>query len=126
MPEQKTVMIIEDEEFLSSLLKSRLEKEGYKVVQAFDGEEALALMKSNSPSLILLDIIMPKLSGFGVLEAISMDPELNGKAPIVILSNLAQESDIEKAQRLGASEFFVKVRVSIDDLIKKVNGILTN
>jgi len=119
-------MIIEDEEFLSSLLKSRLEKEGYKVVQAFDGEEALALMKSNSPSLILLDIIMPKLSGFGVLEAISMDPELNGKAPIVILSNLAQESDIEKAQRLGASEFFVKVRVSIDDLIKKVNGILTN
>jgi CheY-like chemotaxis protein len=123
MPEPKMVMIIEDDEFLSSLIKTRLEKINYKVLQAFDGEEALELLKKNKPDLILLDIIMPKLSGFEVLEAISMDPEL-GKAPIVILSNLAQEGDIEKARRLGASEFFVKVRISVDDLVKKVNSIL--
>lgn len=116
-------MIIEDDRFLSSLIKARLEKDGFGIVQAFDGEEALELLKKEKPSLFVLDLIMPKVSGFEVLEAISLNPEAN-KTPVIILSNLAQDSDIEKARRLGATEYFVKIRVSIDDLVNKVESIL--
>lgn len=124
MPDKKLIMLIEDDKFLSSLVKARLEKEGYLVAQAFDGAEALEMLKQKRPDLIVMDLIMPRVSGFEVLESISLDPEIN-KIPVIILSNLAQDSDIEKARRLGAVEFFVKIRVSIDDLIKKVKTIIT-
>lgn len=120
MPDNgKKVMIIEDDHFLSSLLKARLEKESFVVLQAFDGEEALKLLKTEVPSLIILDLIMPKINGFEVLQSISISPEL-GKVPVVILSNLAQDSDIQKAHDLGAREYFIKVKVSIDDLIGRI------
>lgn len=117
------IMIIEDDRFLSSLIKARLEKEGLTIVQAFDGEEAISSLKKEHPALIILDLIMPRVTGFEVLEAISLSPELHG-TPIVILSNLAQDSDVQKAKSLGATEYFVKVRVSIDDVIQKVKTIL--
>ena len=120
---KKNIMIIEDDKFLSSLIEARLEKDSFGVSQAFDGDEAIKLLREGKPDLIVLDLIMPKVSGFEVLEAISLDPQLN-KIPVVILSNLAQDSDIEKAKSLGATEYFVKVRVSIDDLINKVRTIV--
>ena len=120
---ESKIMIIEDDRFLSSLIKARLEKDGFNVLQAFDGEEALRLLKQEKPNLIVLDLIMPRVTGFEVLEAISISPELN-KTPVVILSNLAQDSDVAKAKSLGAMEYFVKVRVSIDDVINKVKSIL--
>ncbi len=122
MPERR-ITLIEDDRFLSSLIKARLEKEGFIVTQAFDGEEAIKVLRQSKPSLIVLDLIMPKVTGFEVLETISLNPELTG-TPVVILSNLAQDSDVQKAKSLGATEYFVKVRVSIDDVIKKVNTIL--
>ncbi len=120
---KKSIMIIEDDRFLSSLINARLEKDGFSTVQAFDGDEAIKLLKQGKPDLIVLDLIMPRVSGFEVLEAISLDPQLN-KIPVVILSNLAQDSDNQKAKSLGATEYFVKVRVSIDDLINKVRIIV--
>jgi DNA-binding response OmpR family regulator len=117
--EPKKIMIIEDDHFLSSLMKARLEKEGFTVTQAFDGEEAMQLLKQDLPSLIVLDLIMPKVTGFEVLQMISITPQLD-KVPVVILSNLAQDSDIQKAQELGAKEYFVKVKVSIDDLVARI------
>lgn len=125
MPSGKSVMIIEDDRFLSSLIKARLEKDGFEVKQAFDGEEAIQALKQIKPGLVVLDLIMPRVTGFEVLETISLDPELH-KIPIVILSNLAQDSDVAKAKSLGATEYFVKVRVSIDDVIQKVKSILGN
>jgi DNA-binding response OmpR family regulator len=119
----KKIMIIEDDRFLSSLMKARLEKEGFAVIQAFDGEEAMEMLKQEIPSLIILDLIMPKVTGFEVLQMISITPQLE-KVPVVIVSNLAQDSDIEKAQQLGAKEYFVKVRVSIDDLIGKIKALV--
>ena len=119
----KKIMIVEDDRFLSSLMKARLEKEGFTVVQAFDGEEAMGMLKQEIPSLIILDLIMPKVTGFEVLQMISITPQLE-KVPVVIVSNLAQDSDIEKAQQLGAKEYFVKVRVSIDDLIGKIKTLV--
>jgi len=123
MAEAKKVMIIEDDRFLSSLIKARLEKDGFAIAQAFDGEEAIKLLKQVRPDVVVLDLIMPRVTGFEVLEAISINPELN-RVPVVILSNLAQDSDIQKAKGLGAIEYFVKVRVSIDDLVNKIKSIL--
>ena len=120
--EPKKVMIIEDDHFLSSLMKARLEKEGFIVTQSFDGEEAIQTLKKELPSLIILDLIMPKVTGFEVLKMISIKPQLD-KVPVVILSNLAQDSDIQKAQELGAKEYFVKVKISIDDLVGRVKTL---
>ena len=124
MAGEKRITLIEDDRFLSSLIKARLEKEGYIVTQGFDGEEAIKILRQSKPNLIVLDLIMPKVTGFEVLEAISISPDLTG-TPVVILSNLAQDSDVQKAKSLGATEYFVKVRVSIDDVIKKVKNILS-
>lgn len=118
------ILVIEDDQFLSSILKSRLEKEGFTVHQAFDGEEGLNVLKQLKPDLILLDLIMPKMSGFEVLEAISVDPELN-QIPIMIASNLGQESDIQKAKNLGAIDYYVKVRTSIDEIAQMVRNLIS-
>lgn len=118
-PPMKQILIAEDDRFLSSLLKAKLEKEGMAVLQAFDGEEVLMVLKKNKPNLILLDVIMPKVSGFEVLHSISLDPQVN-KIPVMMLTNLAQDSDMEKAKALGAKDYLVKVRNSIDQLVEKV------
>lgn len=123
MAEQKEILIIEDDKFLSSLLKARFTKETFGVRQAFDGEEALAMLKEKHPDLIVLDLIMPKVSGFEVLEAISIDPNLQG-IPVFIVSNLAQDTDVQRARQFGAKEYFVKVRISIDELVGKVREYL--
>lgn len=123
MPNGKKILIIEDDRFLSSILKSRLEKDGFVVEQAFDGDEGLRLLKKDNLALILLDLIMPKVSGFELLETISADPQLN-QIPVVILSNLGQESDIEKAKKLGAVDYYIKVRTSMDELVKIVRQFI--
>jgi len=120
---QKNILLVEDENFLSSLIKTRLEKEGMTVTQVFDGESAVNWLMENHPDLIILDLILPKLSGFEVLERVSYDPE-KAKIPVIILSNLAQESDIMKAKNLGAKEYFVKVRISTDEIIDRVKSLL--
>ena len=120
----KKVMVIEDDRFLSTLVKARLEREGFQIAQAFDGEEALDLLRRESPpALIILDLIMPKVTGFELLQTVSITPGL-ANIPVVILSNLAQDSDIEKAKQLGAKEYFVKVKVSIDDLVGKIKALV--
>jgi len=123
MPNQKSVLIVEDDRFLSSLIKARLHKDGIRGIQVFDGGEALESLKKEKPDIIILDLIMPKVPGFEVLESISLNPQLN-RIPVVVLSNLAQESDVRRAKELGAVDYFVKVRVSIDDLITKIEGLL--
>ena len=118
----KKILLIEDEPFLSSLLKNRLQREEFEVIIAKDGEEATKLLKSLLPDLILLDIILPKKSGFEVMEDIKSDPELSDKidVPVIIISNLSQPEDIQKSKQLGAIEYFVKAKTSIDDLVSKV------
>lgn len=121
--ETHKVLIIEDDHFLSSILKNRLEKEGFRVLQAFDGDEGLAMARKEKPDVVLLDLIMPKVSGFEVLEGIASDPELS-RIPVMIASNLGQDSDIEKAKSLGAHDYYVKVRTSIDELAQMVKNVL--
>ena len=118
------ILIVEDDRFLSSILKGRMEKNNFAVEQAFDGEEGLAKLREFRPDMVILDLIMPKVSGFEFLERISTDPEFN-QAPILIVSNLGQDSDIQKAKDLGAIDYYVKVRTSIDDLDRIIKNIIT-
>ena len=119
----KKILLVEDDPFLSSLLKNRLTKEGVEVTHAKDGEEALLSLKDNKPDLILLDLILPKKSGFEVMEGMRQDPQLQN-APIIIISNLGQPEDIQKGQELGAVEYFIKAKTSIEDLVNNILGFL--
>jgi len=123
MSDIKMILLIEDDQFLSLLLKGRLEKEGFTVAQAFDGEEGLASAKDKKPDLIVLDLIMPKLSGFEFLETISADPQLR-QIPVVVATNLGQESDIQKIKSFGVVDYFVKAQTSVEDLVRIFKGVL--
>jgi DNA-binding response OmpR family regulator len=118
------VLLVEDDPFLSNLLKVRLQKENVDVVLARDGEEALKRIEENKPGLVLLDLILPKKSGFEILEKVSTDPQLKDM-PIIILSNLGQTSDIQRGKELGAVEYYVKAKISIDDLVGKIKTFLS-
>lgn len=121
---KKKVLVAEDDLSLSQILTSRLTRAGIEVIKAKNGEEALKVMREVKPDLTLLDLILPgKYDGFEVLQKIQEDPAL-GNPSIVIISNLGQESDIQRGKQLGAVEYFVKAKTSIDDLIKKIEGIL--
>jgi DNA-binding response OmpR family regulator len=113
------ILLIEDDKFLRTILEKKLIAEGFEVISAADGDEALEKIISNKPDLILLDIILPKKSGFLVLENIKKDPELRN-VPVLIISNLGQEDDVRKGLSLGANEYFVKAKISLDEIVKKV------
>ena len=119
----KKILLIEDDPFLSSLLGNRLKKEGFELVSAKSGNEANKLLKASNPDLVLLDIILPGKSGFEVLEEIKSDPQV-AKTPVMIISNLGQDIDIEKGRELGVVDYIVKARISIDELIQKVKNLL--
>lgn len=123
MAEQKKLLIVEDEPLLGNLLKQRFEKEGVETLLARDGEEALTILRATRPNLILLDIILPKISGFELLETMSADPSIE-KAPVIITSNLGQDSDVKRGQSLGAIEYFVKAKISIEELVDHVKQVL--
>lgn len=116
-------LIVEDQRFLSAILKARLEREGVQVAQAFDGEEAITFLTQNKPGVVVLDLVMPKASGFEVLEAIAMNPQLK-TVPVLVLSNLAQDEDIAKVKQLGAKEYFVKVQNPVETLVARIQAYL--
>ena len=119
----KRVLIVEDEPLLGNLLKQRFESEGVEALLARDGEEAIGILRSTRPDLVLLDIILPKISGFELLEMMQADPQIE-KAPVIITSNLGQDTDVARGQSLGAIEYFVKAKVSIEELVDHVKTVL--
>ncbi len=121
----KTVLLVEDDKFLSSLLKNRLEKEGIIVYLAEDGEIAFEALRQQNPDLVLLDIILPKKTGFEFLEEIQQNPLFKNK-PVIIISQLGQEADVSRGKELGAIEYFVKAQTSIEDLVKKIKSFLVS
>ena len=123
MNNQKKILIVEDDEHISKVYEIKLAKEGLNVSVARDGEEALAKIISEKPDLVALDIMIPKHDGFWVLEQVQKHPELS-KIPIVVLSNLGQKTDQDRALGLGAKEYVVKVDAQIQSLIDKLKGYL--
>lgn len=117
------VLLAEDDKFLSVALGDKLEREGFQVVKAPNGLEAINLITQEHPDIILLDLIMPQRTGFQVLEALKLDADL-AKIPVVVLSNLGQESDREKAKNLGAVDYLVKSDVQMGEIVEKIKTYL--
>jgi len=118
-----TVLLVEDDRFLRKAAQATLSKGGLTVTVAVDGEEALASARARTPDLILLDLIMPKVQGFEVLRRLKEDPSTRD-IPVIVLSNLGQESDVQRAVLAGAAGYFVKSNLSLQDLLVRVRNIL--
>ena len=122
-PEQTKILIIEDDVMLSDIASDRFRRDGYQVVTAVDGKEGLLAVNRERPDIVLLDIIMPGMSGFEVLKQLKEDGELKN-IPVVIFSNLAQERDIARGRKLGAVDFFVKANFTPAQVVERVKDIL--
>lgn len=120
MDDKKKILIIEDDEFLRSLTVKRLESDGFTVAVAVDGETAISVVGDEKPDLILLDLLLPGLNGFQVLEKIRA-AEGSKDTPVIVFSNLGQKEDIEQAKSLGANDFLIKANFTLDDVIEKVH-----
>ena len=120
----KKILIIEDDKFLRELIAKKLRSEDYEVTEALDGEDGVAKAKELKPDLVLLDLILPGIDGFNVLAKIKEDPVTN-QAPVIILSNLGQQEEVERALNLGATDFLIKAHFTPSEIIEKINQILT-
>jgi CheY-like chemotaxis protein len=119
----KRVLLVEDDRFLRRACEASLRQLGLTVTTAADGEEGLRLARSERPDIILLDMLMPKLSGLEVLRALRSD-EATRSMPVLILSNSSREQDIAEVTRLGVSGYFVKSNLSLQELGELVGRVL--
>ncbi|OHA59546.1 MAG: hypothetical protein A2589_01640 [Candidatus Vogelbacteria bacterium RIFOXYD1_FULL_46_19] len=122
-PHKLTILVAEDDDFLSRVLIDKLEKENFKTIAAVDGEQAIQKIKTESIDLIILDMIMPKKTGFDVIDEVKNNPA-SKDIPIIILSNLGQESDIEQAKQKGVNDYLVKANISMVSVVQKIRAIL--
>ena len=120
---KKKILIVEDDKFLGKMLSKMLEGSNYDISIASSGKEALARASVENPSLILLDIMLPDLDGFDILQSLKNN-ETTNKIPVVILSNLGQPEDVEQGRKLGVLDYIVKSDFSLDDVVKKVGKYL--
>lgn len=118
-----TILIVEDEQALAEVLQSQLKKSNFNVEVAYDGEQAIEKLKTIKPDLILLDLILPKMNGFEVLEKVKGGFETRS-IPVIVLSNLGSDEDIKRAIKLGAEDYYVKVQHPIFEIVEKVSKFL--
>lgn len=119
----KKILLVEDDDALASVYLTRLQAEGFDVHRVPNGEEALASAIAYKPDLILLDVMMPRVSGFDVLDILRNTPETTN-VKIVMLTALSQESDKERAESLGVDDYLVKSQVVIADVVAKIKSHL--
>jgi DNA-binding response OmpR family regulator len=116
---QKTVLLVEDDDNLANVYQTRLEAEGFRTVRVDNGGDALQAALQSKPDLILLDVMMPKVSGFDVLDILRNTPE-TAKSKIIMLTALSQDADKERAKSLGVDDYLVKSQVVIADVVDRV------
>ena len=116
---KKKILLVEDDVALSAVYKSRLELEGFETREVSNGEDALSAALEYRPDLIVLDAMMPKISGFDVLDILRNTPE-TGSIKIVMLTALSQPKDKERAENLGVDDYLVKSQVVIGDVVDRV------
>ncbi len=125
MTTRKKILLVEDDSFLRDICLKKLNKEGFEVEAAVDGEEAISKVESFMPDIVLLDIILPSIDGFEVLKNIrSHKNKLVKDVPVIMLTNLGQEEDIAKALKLGASDYLIKAHFTTEEIVKKVKNKL--
>ncbi len=120
----KKILIIEDERALVEVLRDEFTLNKFDVVVAYNGEEAMTQMRAELPDFILLDLLLPRKDGFEILQEKQKDKKIRD-IPVLVLSNLGQGDDVERAITLGAVDYFIKTQHPINEIVKKVQYILS-
>lgn len=118
------VLLVEDDSFLRMLLLKKFTGEGFEVVEATDGKEGMQKMIERKPDVVLLDILLPDINGFDVLEYMRGSEGLQD-VPVLIISNLGSPNDFERSKKLGADGFLIKANVSTTEIVNKTREILS-
>jgi DNA-binding response OmpR family regulator len=116
------ILVIEDDRFLRKAAEAALRRHGYTVLTASDGETGLHAARAEHPDLVLLDLIMPGMQGFEVLKLLKEDASTTS-IPVIILSNLGQDSDVKAALEAGAVDYLVKANLALDMLVERVRAL---
>ncbi len=119
---KKKLLWVEDDKLIGTILAKKLVSSGFDLFHAKNGEEALEALKSSIPDMVVVDLMLPGMSGFDILQKMQMDPQTK-KIPSMVLSNLSKPSDIEKAKMLGAKKFLVKAATSLDQIVEEIKGL---
>lgn len=123
MPPAKNVLIVEDQAALGEVYRVRLAAEGYQVWIASDGHAAIDMARQLQPDLILLDIMLPKASGFDILETLRSHPALAG-TKVVVMSALAEKVDRQRGQQLGVIQWLVKSQATLEEVVATIRSVL--
>jgi len=124
MPKEKIkILLVEDDSFLLGMYATKFEMDGFKVIMAEDGEKAIRAALKELPNIILLDIILPKLSGFEVLKQLKQEPA-TANIPVILLTNLSQRSEIEQGLKMGAEDYLIKAHFMPSEVVEKIKKIL--
>jgi two-component system alkaline phosphatase synthesis response regulator PhoP len=113
------ILMMEDNIFLRKLYRDKLTRAGFEFIEATNGEEGMNKVLNDKPSLVILDLILPRKNGFDVLTEMKNNPKIKN-IPVIILSNLGQEMDIKEGMALGAKEYLVKSDVRLSEVVDKV------
>jgi len=119
----KKIIIVEDDTFLQGLVAGKLSKEGFSITSITDGAVANATIEEENPDLLLLDLTVPNVDGFAILEKVRATESVKA-TPIIIFSNLGEDKDITRAKELGATDFMIKSNFTLDELATKIKSIL--
>lgn len=117
------ILLIEDDPFLLGMYSAKFELEGFNVISASDGEEGWHKAVTEEPNVILLDLILPKMNGFDVLEKIKVDSRAKD-TPVILLTNLNQKDDIDRGLALGAADFLIKAHYMPSEVVDKIKKLL--
>jgi len=123
MEEGKVILLVDDDLTLREMYEERLKAEGFDIIQASNGEEAIKKAKENKPNIILLDIMMPKINGFDVLKEVKADPDLK-EIPVIVLTALIQDVDRVQGKKLGAVDYIVKSETMPGEVIAKIQNAI--
>ena len=121
----KKVLWVEDDKLIGTILGKKLISSGFNLFHARNGEEAVEMLRTMTPDVIVLDLLMPGMTGFDVLQKVKSIDSLK-KIPVMILSNLNKQSDIERAKNMGAQRFFVKAAISLDGIVTEVRNLCSS
>jgi two-component system cell cycle response regulator len=117
------ILLVEDDDFLRGICEHKLKKEGFDVFISADGLDALKQVQEKDFHLVLLDVILPNMNGFKILENIKKDPA-KSSVPVIMLTNMGQESEIKKGFDLGAEDYIIKAHFSVEEIIEKIREII--
>jgi len=118
------ILIVEDDAYITGMYKTKLIMAGYDVKVAEDGEKGLAALEAETPDLLLLDIVLPKVDGFQILEEVRKNPKTKD-LPVILLTNLGQKVDVERGLALGADDYMIKAHYTPSEVVEKISNLIS-